>query len=78
MQKKINAFQWREYMAEEKAKEPKTPKRPDPTKVSERVSRNLEKRRRDEANFGTIPWLAKKEHMLKPKEFLVYSKAGTK
>jgi hypothetical protein len=65
-------------MAEEKAKEPKKTNAPDPAKVSERMTRHLEKKRRDEANFGTIPWLAKKEHMLKPREFLVYSKAGTK
>jgi len=71
----VNAFQWREYMAEERAKEPKRPRMADPTKISMSVSRQREK---SKDKFGTIPWLAKTEAMLKPKEFLVYSRAGTK
>jgi hypothetical protein len=78
MKKPVNAFQWREYIAEEKAKAPKQPNRADPMKVAETVSRNLEKKRQERAGFGTIPWLAKKDHMLKPREFIVYSRAGTK
>jgi len=74
--KVINAFQWREYMAEERAKQPKQPNRADPAKVSMTVSRNREKKKNDK--FGTIPWLVKTEAMLKPREFLVYSRAGTK
>lgn len=67
---------WKEYMAEENAKLPKQPNRADPTLVSMAVSRGREKKKNDK--FGTIPWLAKKEHMLKPREFLVFSRAGTK
>jgi putative SOS response-associated peptidase YedK len=78
MKKPVNAFQWREYIAEEKAKQPKQKKQADPAKIAETVSRNLEKKRLERAGFGTIPWLAKKDHMLKPREFLVYSRAGTK
>lgn len=72
----VNAFQWREYMAEERAKEPKKPRMADPTKISMTVSRQREKQKNDK--FGTIPWLVKTEAMLKPREFLVYSRAGTK
>jgi len=78
MSKSINAFQWKEYIAEEKAKAPKKPKQADPAKIAETVSRTLEKKRLERAGFGTIPWLAKKDHMLRPREFHVYSKAGTK
>ena len=72
----VNAFMWKEYMAEENAKLPKQPKRADPTLVSMTVSRNRERMKKDK--FGTIPWLAKTEAMLKPREFLIYSRAGTK
>ena len=72
----VNAFQWREYMAEERAKMPKVKKMADPTKISMTVSRQREKQKNDK--FGTIPWLVKTEAMLKPREFLVYSRAGTK
>lgn len=75
MKKPVNAFQWREYMAEEKAKLPKKKNQADPIKISMTVSRNREK---SKDKFGTIPWLAKTEAMLKPREFLVYSRAGTK
>lgn len=78
MKKPINAFQWREYIAEEKAKAPKTRNMADPAKIAETVSRTLERKRQERAGFGTIPWLAKKDHMLKPREFMVYSRAGTK
>ena len=74
----VNAFMWKEYMAEERAKEPKKRNQADPAKIAETVSRNLEKKRLERAGFGTIPWLAKKDHMLKPREFMVYSRAGTK
>jgi hypothetical protein len=56
-------------MAIERANEPKK-------KVPPSVSQSREKRKND--SFGTIPWLAKKQEMLKPKEFLIYSKAGIK
>lgn len=75
MKKPVNAFQWREYMAEENAKKPKPRNTQDPTKVSMQVSRQRES---SKDKFGTIPWLAKTEAMLKPKAFLVYSRAGTK
>jgi hypothetical protein len=65
----VSAFQWKEYMAIERANEPKK-------KVPPSVSQSREKRKND--SFGTIPWLAKKQEMLKPKEFLIYSKAGIK
>ena len=76
MTKVVNAFQWREYIAIERAKEPKKPKMADPAKISITISRQREKQKNDK--FGTISWLAKTEAMLKPKEFLVYSKAGSK
>lgn len=70
--KVINAFQWKEYMAIERANEPKSKAAPPPTSISQ----SREKRKND--SFGTIPWLAKKQELLKPKEFLIYSRAGTK
>jgi len=68
----VNAFQWKEYMAIERANEPKNKTTQTPTSISQ----SREKRKND--SFGTIPWLAKKQEMLKPKEFLIYSRAGTK
>ena len=70
--KVVNAFQWKEYMAIERANEPKSKAATLPTSISQ----SREKRKND--SFGTIPWLAKKQEMLKPKEFLIYSRAGTK
>lgn len=68
----VNAFQWKEYMAIERANDPQ--KKVTQTPAS--ISQSREKRKND--SFGTIPWLAKKQEMLKPKEFLIYSRAGTK
>ena len=68
----VNAFEWKEYMAIERANEPKKKVTPLPASISQ----SREKRKND--SFGTIPWLAKKQEMLKPKEFLIYSRAGTK
>ena len=68
----VNAFQWKEYMAIERASHPKQKIVPPPTSISQ----SREKRKND--SFGTIPWLAKKQEMLKPKDFLIYSRAGTK
>ena len=68
----VNAFEWKEYMAIERANDPKKKPIPSPTLISQ----SREKRKND--SFGTIPWLAKKQEMLKPKEFLIYSRAGTK
>lgn len=68
----VNAFQWREFMAEERAKQPKQKVIASP----EAMMRATEKRHKENATFGTIPWLSKRDHMLKPKEFLVYSRAG--
>jgi hypothetical protein len=59
-------------MAIERANEPKNKTTQTPTSISQ----SREKRKND--SFGTIPWLAKKQEMLKPKEFLIYSRAGTK
>ena len=70
----VNAFQWKEYMAIERANEPKS--KAAPPNPSLAISQSREKRKND--SFGTIPWLAKKQEMLKPKEFLIYSRAGTK
>ena len=70
--KVVNAFQWKEYMAIERASQPKQKVVPPPTSISQ----SREKRKND--SFGTIPWLAKKQELLKPKEFLIYSKAGIK
>ena len=70
--KVVNAFEWKEYMAIERANEPKNKVAQQPTSISQ----SREKRKND--SFGTIPWLAKKQELLKPKEFLIYSRAGTK
>jgi hypothetical protein len=57
-------------MAIERATQPK------PKVTPTNISQSREKRKND--SFGTIPWLAKKQELLKPKEFLIYSRAGTK
>ena len=72
MKKPVNAFQWREFMAEEKAKEPKKKA----TATTENMLKATERRHKENPTFGTIPWLSKRNHMLKPKDFLVYSRAG--
>jgi len=74
MNKPVNAFMWREYMAEENAKA----KKPRVIASALTTAKAIEKRHQKDANFGTIPWLSKRDHMLKPREFLIYSKAGVK
>lgn len=77
----ISPFDWRE-LAEQNKKEVKTTyrERNDATlewKRGQSVSRALEKRRLQEPTYGTVTGLTKKDIPLLPKNFHVYSKAGT-
>lgn len=77
----ISPFDWRE-LAEQNKKEVKTTyrERNDASlgwRRGQSVSRALEKRRLEEPTYGTLTGVTKKEIPLLPRQFHVYSKAGT-
>lgn len=80
-EKIISPFDWR-ALAEQNKKEVKTTyrERNDATlewKRGQAVSRALEKRRLVEPTYGTVTGLTTKDVPLLPKQFHVYSRAGT-
>lgn len=78
MTKIVNAFQWKEYIAIEKAKEKKSPKLTDEFRHRVAMVKFVENQKAKNPNFGTMHGMTKKEDMLAPKAFNVYSRAGTK
>ena len=67
---------WKEYMAEERAKEKKP--RLDEYRHHIAMVKFVENQRAKNANFGTVHHMSKRDDMLAPKDFNVYSRAGVK
>lgn len=79
----ISPFDWRELAAENKKKEGAKytyKKREDQSlewRRGQSVSRSIEKKRLEQSTYGTLTGVTKKEIPLLPRQFHVYSKAGT-
>lgn len=75
--KEVNAFH-PDYIKQELAKEGKKPKQQDAYRKQVAMVKFVENQRAKNPKFGTMQHMTTREDLLAPKQFNIYSRAGTK